>query len=155
LKSKRKVCSIYVVFHFSKNRIETPLLGLYILLIDKASWVARCLGRYFVYYEQLKISFSFFFKINYHPGPSERTQGKKNKRKITCFLILLGIKETLTMMSRTFAVLALAGSAAAFSPMMGMDIGRREIVQAGAAAAAVAPLLKSTPAAAKYDQVLT
>jgi len=57
------------------------------------------------------------------------------------------------MLSRTAAVLALAGSAAAFSPMMGMDIGRREIVQAGAAAAAVAPLLKSSPAAAKYDQV--
>ena len=35
---------------------------------------------------------------------------------------------------RTAALLALAGSAAAFSPMMSMDVGRRQIVQAGAAA---------------------
>jgi hypothetical protein len=54
---------------------------------------------------------------------------------------------------RSFAVLALAGSAAAFSPMMSMEIGRREIVQAGAAAAAAAPLLRANPASAKYDQV--
>jgi hypothetical protein len=57
------------------------------------------------------------------------------------------------MLGRSFAVLALAGSAAAFSPMMSMEIGRREIVQAGAAAAAAAPLLRANPASAKYDQV--
>ena len=56
-------------------------------------------------------------------------------------------------MLRSAAVLALAGSAAAFSPMMSMDMGRREIVQAGAAAAVAAPLLKANPAAAKMDQV--
>jgi hypothetical protein len=60
---------------------------------------------------------------------------------------------TTTMLGRSFAVLALAGSAAAFSPMMSMEIGRREIVQAGAAAAAAAPLLRANPASAKYDQV--
>jgi hypothetical protein len=84
--------------------------------------------------------------------------GEKTKEKLLVFkkeeIYLLCKKTTLTMMSRSLAVLALASSAAAFSPMMGMDIGRREIVQAGAAAAAVAPLLKATPAAAKYDQVL-
>ena len=57
------------------------------------------------------------------------------------------------MLSRATAVLALAGAASAFSPMMSMDLGRREIVQAGVAAAAAAPLLQATPAAAKYDQV--
>jgi hypothetical protein len=61
---------------------------------------------------------------------------------------------TTTMLGRSFAVLALAGSAAAFSPMMSMEIGRREIVQAGAAAAAAAPLLRANPASAKYDQVM-
>jgi hypothetical protein len=55
------------------------------------------------------------------------------------------------MLSRTAAVLALAGPAAAFSPMMSMDMGRREIVKAGAAAAAVAPLLRPTEA----DAMLT
>ena len=50
------------------------------------------------------------------------------------------------MLTHTAAVLALAGSAAAFSPMMSMDMGRREIVQAGAAAAATAPLLRPAEA---------
>ena len=48
------------------------------------------------------------------------------------------------------ALSALAGSAAAFSPIM----DRRQIVQAGAAAAVAAPILRVNPAAAKYDQVL-
>jgi hypothetical protein len=52
---------------------------------------------------------------------------------------------------RTAALLALAGSAAAFSPMMSMDVGRRQIVQAGAAAAAAAPLLRPSEA----DAMLT
>ena len=43
---------------------------------------------------------------------------------------------------------ALVGSAAAFSPMMSMETGRRQVVQAGAAAATVAPLLRSKPAEA-------
>ena len=54
---------------------------------------------------------------------------------------------------RTTVIVALAGSAAAFSPMMSMETGRRRIVQSGAAAVAAAPLLRSTPAAAKYDKV--
>ena len=33
----------------------------------------------------------------------------------------------LPMLSRVAAVVALAGSAAAFSPMMSMDLGRREV----------------------------
>jgi len=32
-----------------------------------------------------------------------------------------------TMLGRSAAILALAGSAAAFSPMMSMDMGRREV----------------------------
>ena len=48
-------------------------------------------------------------------------------------------------------VLALIGSAAAFSPMMSMDMGRREIVKAGAAAAAAAPLLRPAEAEARGD----
>jgi hypothetical protein len=56
------------------------------------------------------------------------------------------------MIGRTTAVLALAGAASAFSPMMSMETGRRQVVQAGAAAAVAAPLLKANPAAAKYDQ---
>jgi len=51
-------------------------------------------------------------------------------------------------LSRCTVAFALAGSAAAFSPMMSMDMGRRQIVQAGAAAAVAAPLLRSTPASA-------
>ena len=56
------------------------------------------------------------------------------------------------MLARSVA-LALVGSAAAFSPMMSMETGRRQVVQAGAAAAVAAPLLKANPAAAKFDQV--
>ena len=55
------------------------------------------------------------------------------------------------MLARSATVLALAGSAAAFSPMMSMDIGRREIVQAGAAAAVAAPLLRPAPADAAWS----
>jgi hypothetical protein len=54
----------------------------------------------------------------------------------------------LAMLARTTAVLALAGAASAFSPMMSMETGRRQIVQAGAAAAVAAPLLRSAPAQA-------
>ena len=50
-------------------------------------------------------------------------------------------------MSRSVA-LALVGSAAAFSPMMSMDLGRRSIVQAGAASAVAAPLLRPQEAQA-------
>ena len=56
------------------------------------------------------------------------------------------------MMSRTSVVLALAGSAAAFSPMMSMETGRRQVVQAGAAAAVAAPLLRANPAEATMDK---
>ena len=49
-------------------------------------------------------------------------------------------------MLRTSALLAFAGSAAAFSPMMSMDAGRRQVVQAGSAAAIAAPLLRGDPA---------
>ena len=55
------------------------------------------------------------------------------------------------MLGRATALLAVAGSAAAFSPMMSMDMGRREIVQAGAAAAVAAPLLRPAEAEAKAD----
>lgn len=37
--------------------------------------------------------------------------------------------------------------------MMSMGMDRRQIVQAGAAAAVAAPILRANPAAAKYDQV--
>ena len=57
-------------------------------------------------------------------------------------------------MQRSAIVLALAGSTAAFSPMMSMDTGRRQVLQAGGAAAAVAPLLRANPAKAKLDKVL-
>ncbi len=53
---------------------------------------------------------------------------------------------------RTVAFAALVASAAAFSPMMSMETGRRQVVQAGAAAAVAAPLLRSSPAEAKYDK---
>merc|ERR1719329_348126 len=52
------------------------------------------------------------------------------------------------MLARCTAALALGGSAAAFAPMMSMDASRREIVQAGAATAVAAPLLRSKPAEA-------
>jgi hypothetical protein len=55
------------------------------------------------------------------------------------------------MLARTVA-LALVGSAAAFSPMMSMDMGRRQVVQAGAAAAVAAPLLRANPASAGMDK---
>jgi len=56
------------------------------------------------------------------------------------------------MTMRSAAVLALASGAAAFSPMMSMETGRRQIVQAGAAAAVAAPLLRANPAAAGMDK---
>ena len=55
------------------------------------------------------------------------------------------------MIGKTVA-LALVGSAAAFSPLMSMETGRRQVVQAGAAAAVAAPLLRGTPAEAKMDK---
>eukprot|EP00802_Teleaulax_amphioxeia_P029796 Tamp_32057.p3 GENE.Tamp_32057~~Tamp_32057.p3 ORF type:complete len:151 (-),score=54.39 Tamp_32057:147-599(-) len=57
------------------------------------------------------------------------------------------------MLSRA-AALALVGSAAAFNPMMSMDVGRRQVVQAGAAAAAAAPLLRAQPAEAVLSSKL-
>lgn len=56
------------------------------------------------------------------------------------------------MLSRfAAAMLAVAGSASAFAPMMSMsDMGRREIVQAGAATAVAAPLLRPSKAEAEF-----
>jgi len=56
------------------------------------------------------------------------------------------------MLRSTASILALVGSAAAFSPMMSMETGRRQVVQAGAAAAVAAPLLRANPAAAGMDK---
>ena len=55
-------------------------------------------------------------------------------------------------MHRVAVVVALAGSAAAFSPMMSMETGRRQVVQGGAAAAIAAPLLRANPAEAVGSQ---
>ena len=55
------------------------------------------------------------------------------------------------MLARACA-LALVGSAAAFSPMMSMETGRRQVIQGGAAAAVAAPLLRANPAAAGMDK---
>jgi hypothetical protein len=56
------------------------------------------------------------------------------------------------MIGRATAVLALAGSAAAFAPMMSMDMGRRQVVQTAGAAAVAAPLLRANPASAGMDK---
>ena len=61
---------------------------------------------------------------------------------------LLWERHLVAMLSRTTAILALAGSAAAFSPMMSMETGRRQVVQAAGAAAAAAPLLRPNVAEA-------
>jgi hypothetical protein len=53
---------------------------------------------------------------------------------------------------RTIAFAALVASAAAFSPMMSMETGRRQVIQAGAAAAVAAPLLRANPASAGMDK---
>jgi hypothetical protein len=56
------------------------------------------------------------------------------------------------VVAKTCAVLALAGSAAAFAPTMSLSANRRQVVQGGAAAAVAAPLLRSSPAgAASFD----
>ena len=55
------------------------------------------------------------------------------------------------MLARATVLAALAGSAAAFSPMMSMELGRRQVVQAGAAAAVAAPLLRPEKAAADWS----
>ncbi|EKX50677.1 phycoerythrin alpha subunit 11 [Guillardia theta CCMP2712] len=55
------------------------------------------------------------------------------------------------MLARSVAFAGLVASAAAFSPSMSLA-GRREVVQAGAAAAAVTPFLGSLPAGAKMDK---
>ena len=55
------------------------------------------------------------------------------------------------MLSRCTTILALAGSAAAFSPMMSMETGRREILQAGAALSLSAPLLRPDKANAAWS----
>jgi len=59
------------------------------------------------------------------------------------------------MIARTSAILALAGSAAAFSPMMSMDMGRRQVVQTAGAAAIAAPLLRANPAEAANPAMRT
>nr|CAC33091.2 phycoerythrin alpha-subunit 1 [Rhodomonas sp. CS24] len=56
------------------------------------------------------------------------------------------------MLAKALASLAVIGSAAAYVPMMSMDMGRREVVQAGAAAAAVTPFLSGAPAGAAMDK---
>eukprot|EP00961_Rhodomonas_salina_P052082 699127-Rhodomonas_salina.1 len=56
------------------------------------------------------------------------------------------------MFAKTLASLAVIGSAAAYVPMMSMDMGRREVVQAGTAAAAVAPFLQGASAGAAMDK---
>jgi len=63
----------------------------------------------------------------------------------------LGRGLSLTMLARA-TVLALVGSAAAFSPMMSMDMGRRQVVQTAGAAAVAAPLLRANPASAGMDK---
>jgi len=58
----------------------------------------------------------------------------------------------MSAVAKTCAVLALAGSAAAFAPTMSLSANRRQVVQGGAAAAVAAPLLRSSPAgAASFD----
>ena len=58
----------------------------------------------------------------------------------------------MSAVAKTCAVLALAGSAAAFAPTMSLSANRRQVVQAGTAAAVAAPLLRSSPAgAASFD----
>eukprot|EP00961_Rhodomonas_salina_P126288 1701074-Rhodomonas_salina.2 len=57
-----------------------------------------------------------------------------------------------TMLAKTLASLAVIGSAAAYVPMMSMDMGRREVVQAGAAAAAVTPFLSGASVNAAMDK---
>eukprot|EP00961_Rhodomonas_salina_P134611 1810742-Rhodomonas_salina.3 len=56
------------------------------------------------------------------------------------------------MMAKALASLAIIGSAAAYAPMMSMDMGRRQVVQAGTAAAAVAPFLQGQAAGASMDK---
>mmetsp|Transcript_96494 Transcript_96494/g.144398 ORF Transcript_96494/g.144398 Transcript_96494/m.144398 type:complete len:123 (-) Transcript_96494:69-437(-) len=58
------------------------------------------------------------------------------------------------MLTKSCAVLAFVGSAAAFSTptLMSLNAGRREVVQAGAAGAAIAPFLGSSPAGASMDK---
>nr|U5T880.1 RecName: Full=Phycocyanin PC645 alpha-1 subunit; Short=PC645A1 [Chroomonas sp. CCMP270]AGY96990.1 phycocyanin645 alpha subunit [Chroomonas sp. CCMP270] len=57
------------------------------------------------------------------------------------------------MIAKTVAVLALAGSAAAYAPTMSLSANRRELVQGAAAAAVVAPLLRPTGASARDAQL--
>ena len=53
-----------------------------------------------------------------------------------------------TMFVRIALSAALVGTAAAFAPLMSMDVDRRSVVDAGAVTAAAAPLLRSSPASA-------
>jgi len=52
------------------------------------------------------------------------------------------------MLSRSTIALAITGSAAAFAPIMSMDMGRREIVKIAGAGAVAAPLLRGSEASA-------
>jgi hypothetical protein len=57
-----------------------------------------------------------------------------------------------TMLSKSLIITALAGSAAAFSPSLHMSLERRDVVQGGAAAAAVVPFLGSVKPAEAFMQ---
>ena len=56
------------------------------------------------------------------------------------------------MASKILAASCLVATAAAYAPMMSMELGRRQVVQTGAAAAAVAPFLRGSPASATFDK---
>nr|AHH29974.1 phycoerythrin alpha subunit [Chroomonas mesostigmatica] len=53
------------------------------------------------------------------------------------------------MLAKACAVLALAGSAAAFAPTMSLSANRRDVIAGAGAAAVVAPLLRPEAAVAK------
>jgi hypothetical protein len=57
----------------------------------------------------------------------------------------------MSAVAKTCAVLALAGSAAAYAPTMSLSANRRGVVQGAAAAAVVAPLLRPNAAGAEGD----
>ena len=57
------------------------------------------------------------------------------------------------MMSKVAILAALAGSAAAYAPTMSMGLSRRQTIQTGAAAAAVVPFLRNSPASAEGNAI--
>lgn len=58
---------------------------------------------------------------------------------------MFGTLNDIRMLGRSTAVLALAGSAAAFAPMMSMDVNRRAVVQTGVAGAIAAVSMRPVP----------